>query len=70
MLSRIWAKIIIRQLKRSAVNNESVLRVLVHYLLLEMQKQQSSEIEIKYSASDKTETELLINCKLKGESNG
>jgi len=63
MFSRLWAKFIISQLKKNAIKNESVLRVLIHYLLLAMQKEGNETLKITYS-SDDLPIELMINCEL------
>lgn len=70
MFSRLWARIIISQLKRGAIKNESVLRVLIHYLLLEMDKRKASEIDVTYTISDESEYNLLINCRLEKKGGG
>jgi len=58
--SKLWAKFLISQLKNSGVKNESVLRVLIYYLSLEIQKNGGDSIEIEYKPTDDSDTTLII----------
>lgn len=53
-------KVLIGQLKKGAVKSESVMRILIHYTLLEMQKRKVDQIEIEYSEPESTKTKLLL----------
>lgn len=69
MFSKLIAKLIIRQLRKSPIENESVLRVLIYYLAVAMQKKGSNEIEIEYTHEDDENLNLSITCKLKSNEN-
>lgn len=59
-IRRLWVKFLIGQLKKGAVKSESVMRILIHYTLLEMQKRKVDQIEIEYSEPESTKTKLLL----------
>jgi|GEM_PF-1676687 len=60
IITKIWSRFLINQIKKGAVNNESVLRILIHFTLLRMQEMEQDSIEIEYEAPEKTDVKLIL----------
>jgi hypothetical protein len=60
LIRKIWVRFLIKQIKKRAIDSESVARIIVHYTLEQMQKKGVSELEIEYTAPERTDVKLLI----------
>lgn len=60
----LWVRIIMWQLKRGAVNSETVLRILLHYTLISMREQESEKITIEYEEETSPKNKLLIDARV------
>lgn len=58
-IRKLWVRFLIKQLKKGAINSESVARILVHYTLIEMQKRKQTDLELEYSCEG-NDTKLII----------
>lgn len=57
---KIWVRFLIHQLKKGGLKNESIMRIMIHFTLLDMQERKIETLEMEYSAPEVTKTKLLL----------
>lgn len=60
LIRKLWVRFLIKQLKKGVIDSDSATRILVHYTLEQMRKKGIDELEIEYSAPERTDVKLLI----------